>query len=49
MAEDKEAAFREIMRKQVSRVALTIKHTDVRKEELRDLLAPMSPCATMLE
>lgn len=39
-AEDKEAAFREIMRKQVSRVALTIKHTDVSKEELLDLLAP---------
>ena len=42
MAEDKEAAFREIMRKQVSRIALTIKHTDVQKEELRDFLAPMS-------
>ena len=41
VAEDKEAAFREVMRKQVSRVALTIKHTDVQKEELRDLLAPM--------
>ena len=40
-AEDKKAAFREIMKKQVSRVALTIKHTDVQKEELRDLLAPM--------
>ena len=40
-AEDKKAAFREVMRKQVSRVALTIKHTDVQKEELRDLLGPM--------
>ena len=38
-AEDKKAAFREIMKKQVSRVALTIKHTDVNKEELRDLFA----------
>ena len=40
-AKDKEAAFREIMRKQVSRIALTIKHTDVPKEELRDFLAPL--------
>ena len=40
-AEDKEAAFREVMRKQVSRVALTVKHTDVPKEELRDFLAPL--------
>ena len=40
-AEDKESAFREIMKKQVCRLALTIKHTDVQKEELRDLLAPM--------
>ena len=38
---DKEAAFRAIMKKQVSRVALAIKHTDVQKEELRDLFAHM--------
>ena len=36
-----EKAFHEIMKKQVSRVALTIKHSDVQKEELRDLFAPM--------
>ena len=41
-AEDGKAAFREIMKKQVSRIALTIKHNDVKKEELRDLFAPMS-------
>ena len=39
--EGKDAAFRAVMRKQVSRLALTIKHTDVHKEELLDLLAPM--------
>ena len=40
--DDKAAAFAAVMKKQVSRAAITIKHTSVTKEELRDLLAPLS-------